>query len=240
MTHGTAPLHLTISGENLIASWDPAELAFATRPEHLSPAVAARLLTRRHRYSTDTLFTTITRLTAGATALFHNGGLTVAYPPPAQHVVKCRKLRPGADPVRILERTLHELIVPIVSDHSGKVAVELSGGVDSANVAATTARCSAGPVMSGGLLVGGKAGREQRARREVIAEHFRLRDVAVHAWEHLPLSPDGPRTASEPHYPDGALTGTSITKHSTSFATASAKAVVTSCSPASVGMNSWR
>jgi hypothetical protein len=62
---GVAPLYVATDGHGLVGSWDPADLAAFASAGALAAAVVARLLTRRHRYSTDTLFSTVTRVTAG-------------------------------------------------------------------------------------------------------------------------------------------------------------------------------
>jgi hypothetical protein len=201
---GVAPLYVAPDGACLIGSWDPVDLARFARPDSLSPAVVARLLTRRHRYSAETLFSAITRLTAGATIRWSAvGGLAVQYPAPAMHIVEPRRLRPKADPVAFLGALMDAAVRDVCESHPGAVAVELSGGVDSANVALSVAQMSPRHVLSGGLLVGGTIGRAQTVRRRTIVEQLGLRDFAVPAADHLPLAPDGPRTSARVHYPDG-------------------------------------
>ena len=46
---GTAPLYLATDGDRLFGSWDPVDLTSFAYTDALSPAVVARLLTRRHR-----------------------------------------------------------------------------------------------------------------------------------------------------------------------------------------------
>jgi hypothetical protein len=77
--------------------------------------------------------------------------------------------------------------------------VELSGGLDSANVAVSAAALSSGQVLSAGLIVAGRAGFEQEIRRWIIVDHLGLRDVTVPANDHLPFSPGGPRTVGRTH-----------------------------------------
>jgi asparagine synthase (glutamine-hydrolysing) len=198
---GVAPLYLAACGERLIGSWDPVDLASFAEPDDLSPAVVTRLLTRRHRYSAATLFSRITRLTAGATMQWsRTSGLRLRYPAPVSHVSEPRRLRPGADPVAHFATLLNQ----VVHDASDGllVAVELSGGLDSANVAVSAAALSSGQVLSAGLIVAGRAGLDQEIRRRIIVDHLGLRDVTVPANAHLPLAPDGPRTVDRTHYPD--------------------------------------
>lgn len=201
---GVAPLYVATDGPRLIGSWDPAELAPFASVDSLSPVVIARLLTRRHRYSTDTLFTQITRLTAGATLTWNatSSGVVVAYPAPAAHVVQPRNLRPGADPVSYFGALMDGAVRDVCERNHAGVAVELSGGLDSASVATSVAQMSSRPVLSGGLLLPGATGPAQAARRQTIIEHLGLQDIPVDVAAHLPLAPGGSRTIERAHYPD--------------------------------------
>jgi hypothetical protein len=129
--------------------------------------------------------------------------LSVRYPEPAEHVVRPRRIRPGADPVAHLGDLLDREVGEVCEQHRGAVAVELSGGLDSANVAVSASHHAPGTLLSGGLIVAGSTGGAQAERRRILVEHLGLQDLAVPAAEHLPLDPTGPRTASQPHYPDG-------------------------------------
>lgn len=200
---GVAPLYLAACGERLIGSWDPVDLASFARADDLSPAVVTRLLTRRHRYSAATLFSRITRLTAGATLRWsRTSGLRLRYPAPVRHVSEPRRLRPGVDPVSHFGTLMDQVVHDACDGLRGAVAVELSGGLDSANVAVSGAALASGQVLSAGLIVAGRAGPDQEIRRRIIVDHLGLRDLTVPANDHLPLSPGGPRTVDRTHYPD--------------------------------------
>jgi hypothetical protein len=96
-TLGAAPLYLTGNGKSLYGSWNVADLARFASPDRIVDRVVARLLTRRHRYSSETLFRNITRLTERARAEFSSDDLRISYPPDAQHVLTSRRLTPDAD-----------------------------------------------------------------------------------------------------------------------------------------------
>ncbi|MEV0635576.1 hypothetical protein AB0I77_11515 [Streptomyces sp. NPDC050619] len=96
---GTAPLYLVPVGAVLYASWDLAELHPRLRADRLVPRTVARTLTRQHRYTADTLFEGVYRLTERATAVFTSSGLVMQYPEPAEHVLAPRALRPDVDPL---------------------------------------------------------------------------------------------------------------------------------------------
>jgi asparagine synthetase B (glutamine-hydrolysing) len=197
---GIAPLYVAASDERLIGSWDPADLAPFADPGGLSPVVVARLLTRRHRYSAETLFARITRLTAGASIEWsRRGGLRLRYPEPASHVSQPRRLRSGVDPVAHFGKLMDH---NVSGDYLGTIAVELSGGLDSANVAVSVAHMCHRRALSGGLVMAGRTGHDQDIRRQTIIGRLGLRDVALTAADHLPLAPDGPRTVEHVHYPD--------------------------------------
>lgn len=200
---GIAPLYIAVRNGRLIGSWDPGDLAPVARPDDLSDVVVTQLLTRRHRYSTSTLFSGISRLTAGATAVWNQeSGLRLRYPEPATHVSEPRRLRPGADPVAHFEQLLTHIVRATCHGLDGGIAVELSGGLDSANVALSVAAPPIGPVLSGGLLLAGRTGCAQASRRRLIIDHLGMRDICVPASLHLPLAPDGPRSVDRVHYPD--------------------------------------
>ncbi|MGH3615163.1 MAG: asparagine synthase-related protein [Pseudonocardia sp.] len=142
-------------------------------------------------------------MTAGATLTWsRSGGLSVEYPAPAAHVVEPRRVRPGADPVSHFAALMNQVVRDVCEHHKGAVAVELSGGLDSANVAVSVAQMSANSVRSGGLLVAGPTGRAQGLRRRIIIDHLGMRDLEVVAADHLPLALNGPRTVEHSHYPD--------------------------------------
>lgn len=200
---GVAPLYISECESRIVGSWDPVDLAPFASADSLSPAVVARLLTRRHRYSTDTLFSRITRVTAGSTVVWRpSSGLVLRYPASAAHVIQPRVLRQGADPVAHFGRMLDRVASDACETQDGPIAVELSGGLDSTNVAASVAQATTGTILSAGLLVAGITGRAQIARRRTIIEYLGLRDVVVAAADHLPLAPRGPRRVNRPHYPD--------------------------------------
>src|SRR3712207_6655005 len=65
---GTAPLYLTTDNDILYGSWHLPDLHRHCRIDMLCARAVARALTRCHRYSTDTLFAGVHRLTERAVA----------------------------------------------------------------------------------------------------------------------------------------------------------------------------
>lgn len=175
---GTVPLYLTAVGDEIFGSWDIVDLRPHLRPDQLNPRAVARTLSRQHRYSTDTLFDGVYRLTERATAVFTPAGLSILYPEPAQHVLEPRSLRSGVDPVTVFDALLTEAVAEWRST-AGRVGVEVSGGADSANVALSAVAAGFGSVHTMGLLMGGRIGQLQRDRRRSLVDHLGLRDTAV-------------------------------------------------------------
>lgn len=201
---GVAPLYLARDHQVLYGSWDVADLTDFASTNRIVDRVVVRLLTRRHRYSSDTLFADITRLTERASAEFSSLGLRLSYPPDAPHVLAARRLAPDADPVEVFQRHLSTMTDPVVDADGDHLAVELSGGLDSANVALSAARRSRDRLLSLGVLVDGDAGREQCDRRGILASSLGLYDVAVYASQHPPFGADGARFLG-PHDGDGEV-----------------------------------
>jgi asparagine synthase (glutamine-hydrolysing) len=149
---GTAPLYLVEKAGELYASWDLTALRPYLRADRLVPRVVARTLTRQHRYTSQTLFEGVYRLTERASATFTTSGLSIHYPEPAEHVLEPRTLRPGVDPLAALDELLTDVIRQVPTA-TGCVGVELSGGADSGNVALTVNAARFPEVHSFGLLV---------------------------------------------------------------------------------------
>ncbi|MEV7103931.1 asparagine synthase-related protein [Streptomyces atroolivaceus] len=201
---GTAPLYLTGKAGELHASWDLTMLRPHLRADCLVSRVVARTLTRQHRYTSETLFEGVYRLTERASATFTTSGLSIHYPEPAEHVLEPRTLRPGVDPLA----ALHELLTDVIRQAptaTGCVGVELSGGADSGNVALAVKAARFPEVHSFGLLVGGSTGRQQSERRRAFAEHCDFRDTAIPAMQHPPFCHGGVRALRKPHDPAGAF-----------------------------------
>jgi Asparagine synthase len=193
--YGTAPIYLAAAGPILDAAWDITALAPSCRG--LLDRAVVRAITRRYRYSTDTPFPGVRRLTERAVATFTRAGLTIAYPSPAHHVIEARTLSAGTDPVDAFDAVLAAVITQHLT--GAGAGVELSGGVDSANVAKTIADLAPGS-GSIGLVLGGDIGQAQARRRATIVNRFGLRDTTVAAHEHPPFRGD---TRTGPHDPCG-------------------------------------
>ncbi|MFE1770520.1 asparagine synthase [Streptomyces sp. NPDC059008] len=199
---GTAPLYLMATGDELRGEWDLSELRSRLRTDRLVPRVVSRTLSRQHRYTMDTLFEGVYRLTERATAVFTSDGLSVTYPEPAEHVLKPRTLRADVDPLTALDSLLSG-VVDQAPAPTGRVGLELSGGADSGNVAVSVSARGDGVIHSFGLVLGGALGVQQRERRRALTGHLGFRDTAVPAVQHPPFVPGGVRARGVPHDPAG-------------------------------------
>lgn len=190
----TTPLYLAHRDGVLHGSWDMADLRpFAGA---LSPREAARLLIYRPRYSTETLFTGIRRLTERAVATF-GGDLDIRYPEPALHAAP-RELTDGADVLDAFRDAIDTALDSRPWDEQTTV-FHLTGGFDSGTIATRAATRRPNRLATAALLVVG-AGREQQVRRrkQLRADiPFGPSDTLVDCAAYPPLHPDCPRVRGE-------------------------------------------
>lgn len=201
----TTPLYLADDGRGLYGSWDMADLA--AHVIGIDAREAARLLIYRPRYSSDTLFRGIRRLTERATAHFGDH-LWISYPKPALHA-RSRELTPNADVLTAFVHTMDEAMdrrpwaEPTTLFH-------LTGGLDSGSLATRAAERYPGIFPTSTLVVGGPGRQQQLQRRAKMrsALPFADTDLQVDAMTTLPLAPACVRSTGlispyeEPiHYP---------------------------------------
>lgn len=193
---GTAPVYLVEAGRRLRGSWSWSDLYGYLSADRLNELEIARVLTHSDRYSLETPFKGVYRLTERATARFGGDhGLQIAYPEPAVHK-KPRDVRPGLDVIGVYEEEL-ERAVTAWPYRPRETAVELSGGMDSANVAVTLAARGDREVLAYALIFGGEVGRQQLRRRREMIEYCGFRDLRIDALDYPPLMTHGARAAGE-------------------------------------------
>jgi asparagine synthase (glutamine-hydrolysing) len=95
------------------------------------------------------------------------------------------------------------LLDAVLADHHyvpERTAIELSGGMDSSNVAMSLATRH-GPILaSGALIQEGAAGEQQTRRRDAMIRYAGFRDTALRAADYLPMDPQyAPRVRLGPH-----------------------------------------
>ncbi|MFF2348596.1 asparagine synthase-related protein [Kitasatospora sp. NPDC058115] len=190
-TAGTAPIHLTTRAGTLYGSWDLLSVHEQAADTGLDLLEITRRVSLRTRYTPATFWRGIHLLTERATAhLARDGALTLRLPEPAEHT-RARTLRADADPVPAFIRLLGHLVArhPWEGPSTG---VQLSGGLDSTNIALALAAALPGHhVTAGAVVLDGERGRQQTERRAVILRHIGAswRDVLVPAMDHLPYGP---------------------------------------------------
>lgn len=197
---GTVPLHVMATNDVLAGSWHLPDLRDLVTVERLHPRAVARVLSRYHRYSEDTVFSDVHQLTERATAVLDPTGCTITYPEPAHHVLQPRELRRDVDPVEALNHILGAALadIPVTPRNIG---VEISGGADSANVALTLAEIHGPNMRSFGLAMPDAIGADQQQRRKTLTATFGFNDAEIPASDHPPFAPDGERARGLPHHP---------------------------------------
>jgi asparagine synthase (glutamine-hydrolysing) len=199
---GTAPMMLTVTNGTAVGTWNLTDLLGWFEPAKLVDVAVARALLRKQVYTSTTLFDGVYRLTERATARISARGVDVVYPEPAEHVLAAREAG-ETDLVDAFDQVLAHVVGRLPAPY-GQVAVELSGGADSANVALAAAERH-GTVRTVGLVVDGVTGRAQPKRREVLVRHLGAHDTAIPAHDHPPFMPDGVRGRLVPHDPGAAF-----------------------------------
>jgi len=190
----TTPLYLSADAERLHGSWDMADLRqFAAR---LHAVEVARLLVFRPRYSTQTVFEGIHRLTERATAHF-GGSLVITYPAPALHHDP-RDLADGADVLGAFVELLHEALDARPWEPEFTV-FHLSGGFDSGCIGTTAAKRHPHKVRTAALLIDGPGRAQQERRRAGMRAvlPFADDDITVDAAKLLPLDPECTRACGQ-------------------------------------------
>jgi asparagine synthase (glutamine-hydrolysing) len=188
---GTAPVYLAAGEGTVHGSWDLLDLRDFTSMDKLLRREVARRLTLNHRYSHETAWEGVYRLTERSTARLTHEGLRLRYPEDAKHSAP-RSLSANADVIAGYEAMLEHVVTqrPVRPEHT---AVELSGGVDSANVAMTLGAMFPKRITSCAMMLGGAAGPQQAHRRGILVEHGGFHDVTVPVLEYPPMHPGGAR-----------------------------------------------
>jgi asparagine synthase (glutamine-hydrolysing) len=194
---GTAPIYLVSTRRGLEADWDPARL-YPYLPQNIDFQRAVLCLVNLgYPYSRRTLFPQMWHLTERATAVWQpeTSALEVVYPA-ALSWPRARRLRPGADVLGAFERVMSRALGRWFDVQREKIAVELSGGLDSTTAAIVAAKMSPFPVRSYGMIMPDDNGRYQSARRnEVMAAHP-MNDVTIQGADFLPFAPPSRRLSN--------------------------------------------
>jgi hypothetical protein len=193
---GTAPVYVLRNRQVLHGSWSLPDLYEHLTVSDLDDEGVVRFLVRKPSYSRGTVFRSVARMTERSVGVLSRSGFDIKYPLPS-HRDKPRHLRPDVDAVSAFERVLQRSLRQRAQS-TGDVAVEVSGGMDSAVVGLMMTETVEPWVTSCGMLVGGPAGDQQKWRRAELVEKLRGGDVTIDAMDHTPFRRLGSRRSGVP------------------------------------------
>lgn len=154
----TTPLYLAHRDGILHGSWDMGRLhQFAAS---LNPKEATRMLVYHPRYSYETAFTGIWRLTERATATF-SSDLYIRYPAPVPHATP-RELTDGVDVLAAFAAAI-DTALDLRPFDTETTTFHLTGGLDSGSIATQATRRHPGALNTATLVITGP-GREHQIR----------------------------------------------------------------------------
>lgn len=178
---GAAPVYCRVGDDRVAASWDVADLIGETSA--IDMEIASRRLALRSVYSARQLCVGAMLLTERASLYVEPGKANYRYPSPSE-APQAAPLPADRDALAEFERRLHRVASARLIG-STKISAELSGGMDSATVAAALAALH-GPIASVGILLDGDARDAQIARRKNIVDKLGLDDATVEIAEFPP------------------------------------------------------
>lgn len=193
----TGAVYAVARGDELFGHWDPARL-YAHLPEpRFDPLLTALFLaTFEAPYGSRTLFNGMRLLTDRSRATWVTQGaqreLRVDYPP-AVGWPRPTDLKPDADVLKAFWEILTSSVERWLPPGTRCAGAEVSGGLDSALVAAAAAECLDSPLETFGVILLNRMGEEQRARRQELTARFGFRDHTLEIADHLPLAPGSTR-----------------------------------------------
>lgn len=186
----SAPVYLREEPARLRIDWDCTRLLDDGTAPIEWPAMAAHLAGMAP-YTARTLVSGLYRSVAGATLVARPGAIDVRLPTPAR-MPGAQTLSDGASAGDLLFDTVKALLAARDIDPR-RLAVELSGGMDSALVGLASADLWGPGLLSHGAQFDGAMGAAQRGRREMLCDHCGFEDIAVPAGRFLPFGPRSSR-----------------------------------------------
>ncbi|MDR6641141.1 asparagine synthase (glutamine-hydrolyzing) [Luteibacter sp. 1214] len=185
---GTAPVYCRVTDDRVSVSWDSAD--FARGPAVIDTEVAVHQLVLRTTYAARQLYTGVVLLTERASLFVEPGGARYRYPEAVEDTVPVDD--DGKDTLPTFAAAV-ERAVSLRPWLEGSVSLELSGGMDSATVAAALASLHRN-IDSKGILLDGEVRAPQVRRRRQIADRLGLADHTVDISAYPPsLDLDTPR-----------------------------------------------
>ena len=175
---GLAPVYFTTDDKQFNLSWNPATIIRKSPSREINRQLIARRLAKKSIYSTKTMFASVNMLTERSELEIVDGVVFFRYPRPIS-------LRPPNASSR--DQSLEEFAdilryVIEARDYSlQKIGVELSGGVDSACVAAALAKSFGDRIESFAVIFSGEMGEAQGQRRRALNAHLGCVDHVTRA-----------------------------------------------------------
>jgi asparagine synthase (glutamine-hydrolysing) len=191
---GSAPVYCRVTDDAVEISYDLAD--FFSRPTTIDLEMASRRLALNADYSARQLCSGVLMLTERATLYAEPGKSRYVYPSPAETISPSEEALIDHG-VERFEQLLHRAIS--IRPTPKRMAVELSGGMDSATVACALAQ-SHENIISLGVLLDDGYSQLQAERRRMLIEKLGLRDTAVNI-DSFPPTLDLQPSASRPDYP---------------------------------------
>lgn len=178
---GSVPVYCHAIDDHVIISWDFAD--FTAIPLAIDPEVASHRLVLNTAYSARQLCIGVNMLTERASFYVEPGKASYRYPSPAADTTPS-PLPAGRDALTVFSELLQHVVSarPVTVE---RIAIELSGGMDSATVASAMA-IRHEPMMSLGILLDGDVRLPQIQRRKLIAQRLNLIDETVDIAEFPP------------------------------------------------------
>lgn len=186
----SAPVYLRAASGRLAIDWDCTRLLRDTQAPIDWPGLMAHVAGLAP-YTPETLVTGLYRSLAGARLVARGQSIEAHLPAPAE-MPGAQALSQGASAENLLFDTVKALLAARDVDPR-QLAVELSGGMDSALVGLAAADIWGTGLLSYGAQFDGAMGDAQRERRQLLCDHCGFEDIALPASRFLPFSPRGAR-----------------------------------------------
>lgn len=180
--YGAAPVYCRATTSALSVSWDLAD--FLAAPLSIDLDIASRCLALGSIYSAQHICSGVTMLTERAVLFAEPGRARYHYPAAVEANTQSLALLTDDEADEAFEKILHDIVSSRPAT-AGRIATELSGGMDSATVACALTKAH-GTVASKGILLSGDERQHQVARRSKIVERLHLIDETVDIDRHLP------------------------------------------------------
>jgi asparagine synthase (glutamine-hydrolysing) len=186
----SAPVYLRTRSGRLAIDWDcPRLLRDAEAPIDW-PGLMAHIAGLAP-YTPETLIKGLYRSIAGVRLVARGTGIEAYLPAPAT-MPGAQSLSQGASAGNLLFDTVKALLAARDVDPR-RLAVELSGGMDSALVGLAAADIWGIGLLSYGAQFDGAMGDAQRERRQLLCDHCGFEDIALPAKRFLPFNPRSAR-----------------------------------------------